>query len=267
MSLRGASADAQAALRQQLDAVAATDQAAVAEDLFGVAAVLRAEPGLRRVATDQSLDAAAKAGLVRQVFAGKLSSAGLDLVAAAVERRWTATRDLADVLEDLGVVALVKSTGGDARRLSDELFAVAELVNSEADLRNALSDPARSAADKSALLRNLLDGKALGATVRLTELALNGSHRTVVAALTEYQKVAAAVQEESVARVRTARPLTDGEQQRLTDALGRQYGRAIHLNVVVEPDLIGGLRVEVGDDVIDGSVSSRLDDARRRLAG
>lgn len=267
MSLRGASADAQVALRQKLDAVAGSDLAGVAEDLFGVAAVFRAEPGLRRVATDQSVDASAKSGLLRQVFDGKVSAAGLDVVADAAERRWTATRDLADVLEDLGVVALVKSTNEDAGRLSDELFIVAELVNSDSDLRNALSDPARTAGDKSALLRGLLDGKALPATVRLTELALNGSHRTVVAALTEYQKVAAAVQEESVARVHVAQPLAEAERQRLVDALTRQYGRSIHLNVVVEPGVIGGIRVEIGDDVIDGSVSSRLDDARRRLAG
>lgn len=267
MSLRGASADAQAGLREKLDAAAGADVAGIGEDLLGVAAVLRAEPGLRRVATDQSVDASAKSGLVRSVFDGKVSAAGLDLVGDAVTRRWTATRDLADVLEYLGVVAVVKSTGDDAGRLSDELFTVAEMVNTEAELRNALSDPARSAADKSALLHGLLEGKALGSTLRLAELALNGSHRTVSVALTEYQKIAAAVQNESVARVRVARALTDADRQRLTDALSRQYGRSIHLNVVVEPDLVGGMRVEIGDDVIDGSVANRLDDARRRLAG
>ena len=54
---------------------------------------------------------------------------------------------------------------------------------------------------------------------------------------------------------------------RLVKALGRQYDRTVRLRVVVEPDLVGGLRVEIGDDVIDGTVSGRLDDARRRLAG
>jgi len=72
---------------------------------------------------------------------------------------------------------------------------------------------------------------------------------------------------ESVAVVRVARELPDGDLERLRTALTAQYGRDLHLNVVVEPELIGGLRVEIGDDVIDGTVASRLHDARRRLAG
>jgi F-type H+-transporting ATPase subunit delta len=70
-----------------------------------------------------------------------------------------------------------------------------------------------------------------------------------------------------VATVRVARPLSDADRRRLTEALSRTYGREIHLNVVVDPEVIGGIRVEIGDDVIDGTVSSRLDEARRRLAG
>lgn len=266
MQVRGASAEARAGLREKLDAAGA-DLSALGDDLLGASAVFRAEAGLRRVATDPSVDASAKAGLVRGIFDGKVSAAGLDLIADAAERRWTATRDLADVLEYLGVVAVVKSAGGDAGRLADELFEIGETVNENADLRAALSDPARSEADKAALLRNLLDGRALPASIRLAELALNGSHRTVVVALTEYQRIAAAVKEESVAKVRVARSLTDAERRRLGDALSRQYGRPVHVNISVEPGLIGGMRVEIGDDVIDGSVSARIDDARRKLAG
>lgn len=267
MQLRGASAEAQAGLRTKVNAVAAGDLAGVAEDLLGAASVFRAEPGLRRVATDQALDGTAKSDLVRQVFVAHVSAVGLDVVGDAVTRRWTATRDLADVLEYLGVVAIVKSSGEDAGRLADELFAISQLINANADLRGALSEPTRSAADKIALLHTLLDGKALAATQRLAALALNGSHRTVVVAIGEYQKIAAAVKEESVAKVRVARDLSAADRDRLQNALSRQYGRPVHLNVSVEPDLVGGMRVEIGDDVIDGSVSSRLDDARRRLAG
>jgi len=267
MQLRGASAEALAGLRTQVDAASAGDLVALGEDLLGAASVFRAEPGLRRVATDQALDSSAKAGLVREILDGKLSATGLDVVADAVTRRWTVTRDLADVLENLGVVAVVKSSGGDAGRLADELFTISQLIGENADLRGALSEPTRSAADKGTLLHTLLDGKALAATQRLAALALNGSHRTVVVALAEYQKIAAAVKEESVAKVRVARDLSAADRDRLENALSRQYGRPVHLNVSVEPDLVGGMRVEIGDDVIDGSVASRLDEARRRLAG
>lgn len=266
MVLRGASAEARGGLREKVDGNAG-DLFVLGDDLLGAAAVFRAEPGLRRVATDHAIDGSAKAGLAREVFAGKLSDAGLDLVADAVGRRWTVSRDLADTLEEIGVIAIVKSAGDNSARLADELFAVSQLVNEHADLRAALSDPARSAADKGALLSGLLDGKALDATKRLAVLSLNGSHRTVAVALDAYQKLAASVRDESVAKVRVAQDLSAADRVRLQNALSAQYGRPVHLNVSVEPGLIGGMRVEIGDDVIDGSVSSRLDDARRKLAG
>lgn len=264
--MRGASAEALAALSEQLNtAIGGTDAAKLGEDLFGVAAVLRAEPGLRRVATDVSTDANAKSGLVRQIFDGKVDAPALDLIGDAVSRRWTTTRDLADAIEHLGVVSVVKSTN-EAGRLSDELFNVRQLVATNPELRDALSDPARSIEDKRALLSGLLEGKALPATVRLASQSLSGSHRNVDVAISEYQKTAASVHGEGVAKVRVARDLSDADRQRLQEALTRQYGREIHLNVVVDPDVIGGLSVEIGDDVIDGTVSGRLDDARRALA-
>ncbi len=264
---RGASAESVAALTSELESVAASDAAQVAEDLFTVAATIRAEGSLRRFATDASLPAEAKSGLVEQVFGGKVSAAALSVLTAAVGRRWTVARDLADALEHLGVVATVHSVGSDTEQLSGELFDVAQTVNDHPELRDALSDPARARADKAALVDRLLDGKALPATALLTKQALAGSYRTVVAALHEYEKVVAEVHGQGVATVRAARPLTDAELRRLTDTLASQYDRPIHVNLVIEPDLLGGIRIEIGDDVIDGTVSSRLDDARRRLAG
>jgi F-type H+-transporting ATPase subunit delta len=269
MLLRGASAEALAALSDSLGNAlrGGADAARVGNDLFGVADLLRSEPGLRRVATDVSVEASAKQQLVRQLLEGKVDPASLDLLADAIGRRWTAARDLADTLEHLGEVAVVRSAGEESGRLADELFEVAQTLESSAELRHALSDPARSTEDKQALVRGLLGERALPATVTLVEQALEGTYRTVGVALATYQQVAAQVHGERVATVRVAHPLSDADRQRLTDALSRQYDRTVHLNVVVDPDVIGGIRVEIGDDVIDGTVASRLDDARRRLAG
>lgn len=267
-SFRGGSAEAVAALTEELESVlSSSDAAAVGAELFGVAATLRSEGALRRFATDGSVPAEGKAGVVGELFRGKVSDGTMTLLTSAVGRRWTATRDLPDALEQLGVVAQVRSAGRETGRLADELFAVAQAVKDNAEFRDALSDPARSKEDKARLLRTLLEGKALPATLALAEQALAGSYRTVSAALADYQKIAAEVHGRNVATVRVARPLSDGEAERLADALSSQYGRPVHLNLVVDPRLLGGIRVEIGDDVIDGTVASRLDDARRRLAG
>ena len=263
--MRGASADAYAAAAAVLPGTG--DLGRVGQDLFGTADLFRAEPGLRRVATDVSIPGEAKAELLRGVLAGKVSAEALEVVTAAVSHRWTAGRDLGDALEQLGVVATVRSTGGDATRLENEVFAVGRLVQATPELRDALSDPARSRGDKADLVKGLLGDKVLPATVTLVQQALSGSHRTVAVALAAYQKVAAEVRGEGVATVRVARPLADADRDRLAGALARTYGRDVHLNVIVDPEVIGGIRVEIGDDVIDGTVSSRLDDAGRRLAG
>lgn len=267
VSFRTASADAVAALTDQVGGVAEASAATVARDLFAAAEAVRGEASLRRVVTDQSVPAQARAGLVGDLFQGKVDGISLDLLRDAAGRRWTRTRDFADALEQLGVVAAVRSTGTQGDTLVDQLFAVRRLVTDNSDLRNALSDPVRSSADKGSLVESLLADKALPATVQLVKQALSGSYRTVVAALEDYERTAAQVQGEGVATVHVARPLPAADQERLAAALTRQYGRPVHLNIVIDPEVLGGLRVEIGDDVIDGTVVSRLDDARRKIAG
>ncbi|WP_193604672.1 F0F1 ATP synthase subunit delta [Nocardioides dongkuii] len=271
MSLRGASADAFAALDAELETALGSASGAsvskVGDDLFAVSVTLRSEGALRRFASDGSIPTEAKTGLVREVFGGKIDEITLGLLSTAVSHKWTATRDLADTLEHLGVVAIVRSAGPDAGRLSDELFELAQLVKKHPELRDALSDPVRSLEDKSALVHGLLDGRALPATTTLAVKALSGTHRTVGVALEQFQRTAAEVHGQGVATVRAARELSGPERERLQQALTQQYGRRVHLNLVVDPSVLGGIRVEIGDDVIDGTVSSRLDDARRRLVG
>jgi F-type H+-transporting ATPase subunit delta len=269
MDFRGGSAEAVAALTDELAPMAGSGEAAsaLADGLFSVSQSLRSEPALRRFLTDVSVPSAAKQGLVREVLGGKVPETALSLVVSAVGRRWTASHDLADALEHLSEIATVRSAAGEAGRLADELFAFAQVVQGNPDLRDALSDPARSTEDKAALVDDLLGGKALPATVTLAKQALAGTYRTVSVALGEYQKVAAAVQEEGVATVRVAKPLSESETQRLGAALQRAYGRTVHLNVLVDPEVLGGIKVEIGDDVIDGTIASRLDDARRDLLG
>jgi F-type H+-transporting ATPase subunit delta len=269
-SLRGSSAEALQVVGDLVDNDRRTlsEFAELGSDLFGVAELLRGEPALRRAVTDVSAAPEARTALVEGLLRDKVGSAALEVLALAAGLRWVVARDLADALEHLGVVATARSAGArDAGRLAEELFEVAQAVEESSGLRHALSDPARSPEDKAGLLREILGDRVLAATSTLVEQALAGSFRSFHAAITEYQKVAADTQGEAVALVRTAQALSADEQNRLGAALSAQYGRNVHLNIDVDPDLLGGLRVEIGDDVIDGTVVARLDDARRRIAG
>jgi F-type H+-transporting ATPase subunit delta len=269
MDLRGASAEALAGLAERLEDEIGSNQSAAAlgDELFTVSRLFRTEAALRRYATDASLAAETKQGMVQQVFADRVSDKTLELLTDAAGRRWTLSRDLPDVLERLSEIAVVRSAGAKAGQVTDELFALSGIVDGNPQLRDALSDPGRSVDDKAALLDSLLDGKALAATVTLAKQSLAGTYRTMTAALASYRRVAAETQGETVATVRVARPLAATDERRLAELLSSQYDTTVHLNVLVDPEVLGGLRVEIGDEVIDGTIASRLDDARRRLAG
>jgi F-type H+-transporting ATPase subunit delta len=269
--MRGSSADSLARLTESLDQAleSGADGEAVGDDLFAAAGVLRGQVALRRAATDPSSPTEAKSGLLRGVFGSHLGSEATDLVAEAGSLRWATGADLVASLERLGVMAVVKSAdkAGEGDRLEDELFSFGRTVADHAELRDALSDPARSVADKQGLIRSLLGDKATSGTVRLAAQSVSGAHLTVARALEEYSRVAADARDRLVALVRVAKPLSDREQERLSAVLARDYGRPVHLNLVVEPGLVGGLQVAIGDQTIDGSISSRIDDAKRRLVG
>ena len=266
--LRGASADALAELSQQASETRTLDEgAALGAQLFGVASVVRRDVALRRALTDSSVEGEARSGLARAVFGAAVSDQAMSLVEDAVSRRWIGGKDLPDALEQIAVAATVRSAGAKGKQVGDELFAVLQMIGTSPGLRDALADPSRTAEDRSGLLHGLLDGRALPATSVLAGQAVTRQQGTVEAALEDYLDLAAEALEEAVATVHTAKELSAQEQQRLAAALAKQYATDVQLHIVVDPALIGGLRVEIGDDVIDGTVLSRLDEARRRLAG
>jgi F-type H+-transporting ATPase subunit delta len=266
--LRGASLEALAELGERAGRTRTLDDAAtLGTQLFGVADVVRRDVALRRALTDPSVESEHKAGLARAVFGKALADPALELVADAAGRRWTAGADLPSALEQIAVAATVRSAGAKGATVGDELFAVRRMVDEHPELRGALSDSSRTAEDRSGLLLGLLKGRMLPATEVLVGQTVTRGRGSVEAALDEYLELAAGALDQAVATVHTARELTADEQERIASALARQYGKDVQLHLVVDPELIGGVRVEIGDDVIDGTVVSRLDDARRRLAG
>jgi len=265
--LRGASADAMTGLTEKLgksDTLAET--AKTGEDLFGVVRVLRSDAALRRVLTDSSIDPEARTGVAESVFGSAVGDRTMKVLADAATRRWTRSGDLPDVLERLAVISTVRSAGKDGAKVGDEMFAVRRIIDGNPELRSALSDQTRSIEDRSALLEGLLKGKTLPATKLLVGEAVSRGQGTVSAVLAKYLELGAEALDEVVATVHSARELTSSEKERLLAALSKQYGSNVQLHIVVDPSLVGGMRIQIGDDVIDGTVSGRLDEAGRKLA-
>lgn len=269
--LRGSSAESFVKLGGQLaEAVdGGADARRLADDLFAAVAVFRTQPAFRRAATDPTADFDDRSAMLREVFGRHFEQAGTDLLAAAGHTRWTSSLDLVETLEKLGVVAVARSCDqvGEGDRLEGELFSFGQIIADTPSLREALTDPTRSVADKQALLRELLQGRACAGTVRLAEQAVTGDYRSVRLAFDDYARIATESRGRRVAVVRVARPLAETEQKRLTDLLARQYHSPVHLNVVIDPETLGGVQVEVGDEIIDGTIASRLAEAGRQLAG
>jgi F-type H+-transporting ATPase subunit delta len=269
--MRGSSAGSLGQLAGELSSAidAGGDGASIGDDLLAAAGSLRASAALRRAATDPSAPAEAKSALLSGLFSGKLGEPATQLLATAARLRWANGSDLVASIEQLGVVAHVKGADaqGEGDRLEDELFGFGQLIGANRELRDALSDPARSAEEKQSLVAGLLATKAHPGTVQLAKRAVTGVEGTAAAALTAYSRLAAQARNRVVAKVAVATPLTDPQRQRLGALLARDYGQPVHLNMVIDSSMVGGIRVEIGDQVIDGSVSARIDSASRLLAG
>jgi F-type H+-transporting ATPase subunit delta len=185
-----------------------------------------------------------------------------------VRLRWARSADLTEAIETLAVISQVASAEATRRLddLEDELFRFGRIVASQPDLRRALSDRAAPPDSKVQLLSDLLQGKVTAATLRLvSENATHPRGRSLERGLEVYGRIAAERRSRLIAVVRTSVELTEHQKTRLTAALSAQYDRDIHLNIEVDPTVLGGLSVQIGDEEIDGTIQRRLGDTRRRL--
>ncbi|WP_328763732.1 MULTISPECIES: F0F1 ATP synthase subunit delta [unclassified Streptomyces] len=271
--MNGASREALASARERLDALTdntSVDVAKLAGELAAVTALLDREVSLRRVITDPAQSGEAKAELVRRLLGAQVGGETLDLVSGMARSRWSQSRDLVDSLEELAATADLTAAqqAGGLDEVEDELFRFGRIVASNTELRAALTDRAATASAKSALLSSLLGGKANAVTERLvTRLVTHPRGRSLEAGLESLSKLAAERRDRMVATVTTAVPLSDVQRQRLGAVLAKLYGRQMHLNLDVDPAVLGGISVRVGDEVIDGTIADRLAEASRRMAG
>ena len=268
--MRGVSRVSYAGLRDKLGAVAVGPATAeqIGDQLFAVVRLLDSEHGLRRALADTGKPAAEKSGVAKQLLHGRVSEATEDLVADGAAAHWASSGDFADALEQLAIESLTMSAqyGGTLDDLEDDLFRFGRLVSGQTGLRAALIGPTTTEA-KTSLLTDLLSHKVSGPSMSLiTQVLTHPRGRSPQAALDLAASIAARRREQLIAVVRVATELSAAQRERLLATLTAAYGRGVHLNVVHDPTVIGGVSVTIGDEQIDGTAASRLAGIRRRLA-
>jgi len=239
---------------------------ATGEQLLAAGRTIESSAQLRSVLADPGVEAARKSALLGTIFAG-LDAGSRALLDGVVASRWSDASELVDGVEELGIRAIAQASGSGAG-IEGELFAVERAVASDHELELALGSKLGDAAAKSALAERLLAGKASAATVAIVRhLVQSPRGRRIGALLRTAAGIVADTNGALVASVTVAAAPGAKQLAALEKTLAARYGRSVRLNLIIDPTIVGGMRVQIGDDVIDGTVASRLADLRIRLAG
>ena len=258
------------ALDEKVNNLSANDAAQFSNDLFTILSVLSSSVGMRRALTDNARDAAAKAELISNLFGKNISTNAQSILATASSLRWSSPSELADAIEQIAVEAesVVADKNNQLELLENQLFDFSQVLISNPELRQALNTSADSDAGKIKLLESIIKGKYANSTVNLLRRVVSLRRgRNIDATLAAYSHYVTVRRNRVVAHVKTAVALSPAQQQSLITALGKAVGKTVHINVEVDPKVLGGLSIRYGDEIIDGTVINRLAEASRALVG
>lgn len=263
---REASSTARAALAAQGAVLAQSASAlAVGEQLLAAGRVMGDSAQLRSTFADPSVPDAEKKAVVGKLF-GSTSAATRSVLDAVVTSRWSSHDDMLAGVEELGFGAVAASAGS-ADDIVAEIFSFGRAVTSDSELELAIGSKLGSADAKLALVDKLLGGKASAQALAIVRhLVQQPRGRRIRALVTDATNTVAREGGFAIATVTVARELDAAQLKRLTAGLSARFGE-LRINQVVDPSLIGGLRVQVGDDVIDDSIATKLGTLKLQLAG
>jgi F-type H+-transporting ATPase subunit delta len=243
----------------------ATVDLATGEQLLAAALVAGGTHELRAALADDTTKDSDRKALVEAVFGAYTPSAKAVLETLATSR-WSSEDDLVAGIEELGIRALAAS----ARKgvsIDDELFDFGVAVSSDPELELALGSKLGGVDGKVSLVTALLDGKAAEQTIAILKALLAHPRGRRIAELIRYAATIVADEAgKGIATVTVATSLDASQRKRLAAALGAKYGRDININEIVDTRILGGMRVQIGSEVIDGTISNRIADLRLRLA-
>jgi F-type H+-transporting ATPase subunit delta len=248
----------------------------LAKELFGILGTVDSSAGLRRALTDPSRSGDEKSALIKQLFGGKVSADAVDIAGGLASSRWASARDIGDALETLAasvVIAVAENKSAVSasgitglETLENDLFSFNQAVESNHEVQRAVSEPQASAAAKVALAEKLVPSASEEAKVLIGQAVSQPRGLKATKLVRRFAELAAKRQQRWIATVSVTRPLTETQTSRLQAGLNALYGRELKINMNVDPALIGGIRIQVGDEVVDASVLARLGQLHRQLA-
>mgnify|MGYP003332068425 FL=1 len=243
--------------------------ATAARELLAMVVVFDSNISLSRALTDRSRNVADKSELIKRVFANSISEVTLSFANELIALRWSSPSDLVSAIERLGIetdaAAAEKSNSLD--RLEEELFSFTQTVRKSPELRATLNNRELIGARKSALIASLLKGKSHDVTVRLIGALVDHPRgRNIDSVLIDLADAIAARKSRAIAHVKSAVVLTPEQVSRITKSLSSQIGTQVRVNVEIDTNVVGGLSIRFGDEVIDGSIATRIGRAQRLLA-
>ncbi|MET3705960.1 F0F1 ATP synthase subunit delta [Arthrobacter sp. UYEF6] len=275
--MSGVSSESLTKALTQLEAKLPLASLQLAKELFGILGTVDSSAGLRRALTDPSRTGDEKSALVRQLVGGKVSAEAADIAGGLASSRWASARDIGDALETLAATVVIAvaenksavSASGISglEELENDLFSFNQAVASNHEVQRALSEPQASAAAKTGLAQKLHPGAGEAANVLIAQAVSQPRGIKPTMLLARFAELAAKRQQRWIATVSVTRPLTETQFARLQSGLNSLYARELKINLTVDPELIGGIRVQVGDEVLDASVITRLGQLHRQLAG
>lgn len=238
----------------------------VAEDLLGASRAIGDSSQFRSALLDAEVDETQKRALVAAVFGAKMSADALSLLQTVSISRWSSADDLLAGIEELGI--RVAADSAPDTHLDAELFAFERFVSSDSELELALGSKLSAGAHKTQIVDRLLSGKATPQTTAIVRhLVQQPRGRRIGELLRGAAAIVADQRGFAVANVVSAVPLTTEQLARLEQQLSATAGRPVRFDATVDPSVLGGVRVQMGDTVIDGSVAARLSSLRQKLAG
>ncbi|OBI81799.1 F0F1 ATP synthase subunit B/delta [Mycobacterium asiaticum] len=244
----------------------------LADELVSVAKLLHRETVVTRYLTVPAEDSGPRVKLLERLLDGKVADSTLGVLRTAVAERWSANADLVDAVEHLSRQALlaVAERNNKVDEVEDQLFRVSRIIDAQPRLAILLGDHTTPAEGRVGLLNKVLDSAGGGVDPVATKLLshtidLLRGHQTADEALQLLAEVAVARRGEVVAQVSAAADLSDAQRTRLTEVLSRIYGHPVTVQLQTDEELLGGLLIAVGDEIIDGTLKSRLAAAEAQL--